>query len=199
VKFLRNNGLSLALAVLFVTSFFGQGIAGWKAYNQHRAERDEPTATFSQFVRMGEFWASVSENWESEFLQIGFVLILTTHLYQRGSKFSKDPLNPEPPQPRRGWVRDNGLFLVCLSFFAVSWTVHLIAGSKAYSDEQVEDGLPPVTPLQYLTRPKFWFESLENWQSQFLAMLCMCVLTIFLRQRGSAESKRTDTANWEHD
>jgi hypothetical protein len=211
----RNNGLSIVLALLFVLSFAGHALSGWKAHNAELREHAEPEVTFSGFLRSSEFGETVFENWESEFLQMAFYVILTVFLYQRGSSESKkhdgsdrvdeDPAahrnDPRVPGPvkRGGWrltLYKNSLSLAFLLLFVVSFVGHAVAGASKYNEEQLQHGSQAqITVLSYLQTPQFWYESFQNWQSEFLSVLAIVLLSIWLRQWGSPESKPVHAAH----
>jgi hypothetical protein len=207
-SFWRSNGLSLTLFGFFLLFVVGQTFTGWNDHNNEQRMRHRSPDPLSAYLVSGDFYEALFENWESEFLQMWAYIMLTTFLFQRGSSESKDPDkeegvdqdpslkkdDPEAPGPVRagGWKLGlykhslSGAFLFC---FLVSFTGHAIGGAHAYSDELREAGLPPVSTLQYLGTARFWFESLQNWQSEFLAVAAIVVLSIYLREQGSPESK----------
>lgn len=211
-QFLRNNSLSLVLFGLFLLILAGQSLAGQITYNQDQAEHDQPPVSYGEYLTSGHFLESVMENWESEFLQMMAFVVLTVFLYQQGSAESKSPDQPEAvdrdpnqrpvapdapwPVRRGGWILklyEYSLSLAFLILFLLSFALHAVGGARDYSEEQLLHGGQAVTPLAYLATSRFWFESLENWQSEFLAIGLMVVFTIFLRQKGSPESKPVDT------
>jgi hypothetical protein len=205
----RNNNLSFVLVVLFLLSLAGHAVSGWKAYNDEQRQHGEAEISFTAFLRSSEYGETIFENWESEFLQMGFYVILTVFLYQRGSSESKkhdgtdkveeDPRqhrdDPDVPWPVKagGWrltLYKNSLSLAFLLLFLISFIGHAVTGARKYSEEQRQHGFTePVTVLSYLETPQFWYESFQNWQSEFLAVLAIVVLSIWLRQWGSPESK----------
>jgi hypothetical protein len=205
----RNNSLSIVLVFLFALSLVGHAVTGWRAHNEDQRQHGQDEITLSEFVRTGEFGETVFENWESEFLQMGFYVILTVFLYQRGSSESKkhdgsdeveeDPLahrdDPDVPGPVKagGWrltLYKNSLSLAFLGLFVVSFVGHAASGARKYNDEQREHGSSEqVTTMAYMRTAQFWYESFQNWQSEFLAVLAIVVLSIRLRQWGSPESK----------
>ncbi len=216
-RLLRENGLSLSLLVLFLATWiFGQAITGHRQSNEERLEHGLPAETMKEYLTSAHFIEATSENWESEFLQMGVYVMLTVFLFQRGSSESKDPDKPESvdrdprltkqktfapwPVRRGGWILvlyEYSLSLAFLLLFLICFVIHLFSGCANYNEEQVLHNRPPVTWLQYLGSNRFWFESLQNWQSEFLAILSMVVLSIFLRQRGSPESKPVDAPHSE--
>ena len=205
-RFWRNNGLSVTLLVLFVVSLVGQAVAGYRNHANEQHAHDQPAGTFVSYLASPAFLEVTMENWESEFLQMGAYVILTVFLYQRGSAESKDPDEPEEggtpgPTPERApWpVRAGGLALALyrhslslafLALFLAAFVLHAVGGAGEYNAEQAQHGQPErVTVLGYLGTSRFWFESLQNWQSEFLAIAAMVLLTIWLREKGSPESK----------
>jgi hypothetical protein len=208
--FLRNNGLSLVwLGLFFVCFFTGQTISGQRSYNEDQRAHDRPELTLPEYLQTAHFVEATMENWESEFLQMFLFVTLTAFLYQKGSAESKDPEKAEEvdrnprqsqgkstapwPVRRGGWVLavyQNSLGLALFCLFAVCFFLHAAGGAREYSEEQAEHGSHVVISLsEYLATSRFWFESFQNWQSEFLAVGSMVLLSIWLRQRGSPESK----------
>ena len=211
-RFLRDHGLSLVLLALFAACLLGQVGAGYCAYNADQREHGQTTASLSEYVRSSHFAEALAENWESEFLQMAAYVWLTAFLFQRGSAESNDPdgkrASKPPPDPRRApWPARRGglarrlyarsLGLAFALLFVVSFSLHAVAGAAHYSAEQLAHGGQAVTALRYLGTSQFWFESFQNWQSEFLAILSMIVLSIFLRQEGSPESKDVESPHSE--
>jgi len=214
-RFWRNNGLSLVLVAMFVITLVGQSLAGHRHYNDDQREHGQPTVSYVEYLGTPAFLEATMENWESEFLQMGTYVYLTVFLFQKGSAESKDPEKSEPvdrkPDPKRrgapGPVRrggfaltlyKNSLSLTFLVLFLVTLVLHAVGGAAEHNEEQAAHGQAErVTVLQYLGTSRFWFESLQNWQSEFLAIAAMVVLSIFLRQQGSPESKPVDAAHSE--
>jgi hypothetical protein len=207
-RFLRDNGLSLVLLAIFIVTLFGQSITGFEVYNDEQQDHNQSTITFGTYFTTGHFIEAVFENWESEFLQDAAYVVLTVYLYQRGSSESKDPdkedpvdadprgsqHEPEAPWPvRRGgaWLKlyENSLVLVFLTLFFAAVALHAAGGAAEYNHEQLLHGGETVSTFQYLGTSQFWFESFQNWQSEFLALFAIVTLSIVLRQRGSPESK----------
>jgi hypothetical protein len=206
----------LTLGALFVVFLIGQALAGFHHYNEEQVEHDQPQVTLGHYLTSGGFIEATAENWESEFLQMAAYVLFTVFLYQKGSSESRklgqpeavdrDPRlsrhNPKAPWPvrRGGWIvslYSSSLALAFLLLFIVSFVAHAVGGARAYNEEALVHGEMPVTAMQYLQTSQFWFESFQNWQSEFLAILMMVVLSIFLRQRGSPESKPVDASHAE--
>ncbi len=207
-KILRENGLSIVLFALFFVTQFALTLSGWYQYNHEQRDHGEPPVAYSRYLASPELLETTMENWESEFLQMYLFVVLTTHLYQKGSAASKkiDAYNevdadprlhahlPETPWPvKRGGIAlrlyEQSLGSAFLLLFIVSFVLHAIGGARAYSEEQLLHGGEAVSVWQYFLTAQFWFESLQNWQSEFFSIALMVVLTVFLRQRYSPESK----------
>ena len=206
-RLLRDNGLSIAMFGLFFVFVSAQSVMGLLDYNSTQEEHGQPPVSYVQYLGSGDFVEAIFENWESEFLQMGLYVLLTAVLFQRGSAESKDPEAQHPddanygedmdvdiPWPVRkgGWtlrLYENSLSIALLVLFVISFIMHAVGGASAYNQEQLEHGGTPVSVVGYLATPRFWFESFQNWQSEFLAIGAMIVLSIYLRQRGSSQSK----------
>lgn len=215
-QFLRNNGLSVVVCACFLAIWLvGQTWAGMRTFNMERREEGEAEVSFGQYLTTAHFGEATFENWESEFLQMAMYVVLTVKLKQRGSAESKpldeaasqdeDPrdhrLDADAPWPvRRGgsWlaVYKYSLSLTLLALFIVSFALHAATGSRVFNGERASSGATDhVTGWSYLLRSQFWFESLQNWQSEFLAVASIVIFTIFLRQHGSPESKPVHAPN----
>ncbi len=212
----HDHGLSIVLAAMFAFSMVGQIWTGWLDYNHEQHDHGETEVLLSEYLWTGHFGEATFENWESEFLQMALFVLLTVFLYQKGSSESKRPdvieevdLDPrespkknDAPWPvrRGGWVLtlyENSLSLAFALLFLASFTLHALTGVREFNAEQIAHGNRPATTLQYLAGPRFWFESFQNWQSEFLSLAAMVTFTIVLRQRGSPESKPVDAAIWD--
>jgi hypothetical protein len=197
-KFLRDNGLSLALTGFFFVFWIGQAVTGMRVFNEDAARHGKAPAELGEYLSSGHFWQATAENWESEFLQMGAYLLLTSFLYQRGSAESQDPDSPDRESSAGySWFYRHGLLVAFGVLFLISFAVHACEGLEKFNDERAEHGVPAATVGQYLSDAEFWFESLQNWQSEFLAVLSIVVLTIFLRQQHSPESKKLAAADSE--
>ena len=207
--FLQRNSLLLVSFFLFFCTFlFGQTITGHRVYNAEQEEHGEAPITVPEYLSTGHFLEATMENWESEFLQMGAYVLLTVWFRQKGSAESKkldeeeavdkDPLEdvrPDSPWPvRKGKglalaLYKNSLSIAFFALFALSFALHLVGGAHEYSEEQQSHGGGPVTASEFVRTAEFWFQSLQNWQSEFLAVAAIVLLSIFLRQQGSPESK----------
>ena len=209
-RWLRDNGLSITLLALFLLFMAGQVLTGQREYNEQQVDHGEPPVTLREYLRTGNFMEATAENWESEFLQMAAYVLLTTFLFQRGSSESKklsgsnevdrDPRrtkNPRAPWPvkRGGWILrlyEHSLSIAFVLLFLLSFVLHAIGGAREFNEEQLEHGGQVVSTWEYVRTARFWFESLQNWQSEFLAIAAMVWLSIYLRQRHSPESKPVD-------
>jgi hypothetical protein len=206
-RFLRNHGLTIAYMGFFLLTLVLMSVTGHHHYNADQREHHEPAVGYWAYLHTGDFVEGVFENWESEFLQMGSYVLLTVFLFQKGSPESK-PLNeqapqdvdpkrqryPDPPAPvRRGGLPlklySNSLALALFGLFALSFVMHAVGGTWAYNEDQIAHGGHPVSILGFLTTGEFWYQSMQNWQSEFLAVATLAVLGIWLRQQGSPESK----------
>jgi hypothetical protein len=211
-RFLHNNGLSIVLFLLFFFSLAGQSVTGWHEYNEDQQEHGQPTIGYGGYLATGHFVEATFENWESEFLQMAAYVVLTIFLYQKGSSESKKPdalervdlipkksrKDKDAPWPvrRGGWVLklyENSLALAFVLLFLGSFLLHAAGGAKEYNQDQMEHGGQAVTMIEYIGTSRFWFESFQNWQSEFFSIGLMVVLSIWLRQKGSPESKPVDS------
>ena len=208
-RFFKNNGLSIAFFTLFIISFIGQAITGIKEHNEEMEELGAQTLSMPQYLKSGHFLQATFENWESEFLQMGLFLILSMFLYQKGSSESKDPdkeedvdREPNPQKRNAPWpVKKGGIILALykhslgysfLLLFTISFVFHWYGSLKDYNEEQLLKGKPTETVMEYLGNARLWFESFQNWESEFLSIFAIVVLSIFFREQGSPQSKPVD-------
>jgi len=209
-RFLRENGLSLAFGGLFLLVLAGQAGAGVADYNARQAARELPGIGLWQYLTSSTFAADVTENWQSEYLQFFLFIMATVWLVQRGSPESKEvgdegPLDDEqeqlgehasrkaPAWAVAGGVRhtvfSRSLGLLMLVIFVLSWFAQSVAGHSHHNLERLRDLEEPLTWGQYVVSSDFWNRTLQNWQSELLAVGSMVIFSVFLRQRGSSESK----------
>jgi hypothetical protein len=206
-KFLWNNGLSLAMLSLFITFLCGESVAGYFQHNEDLSLHHQSAVSFVSYLKSSDLWETVFENWESEFLEMAGYVFLTSYLVQKGSAESKNPDEPFvegsyiPGWTRRHplltWLYAHSLSLAFLFLFLGAFTAHLMTGCSKYNDELIQHGQHAVSCLNFLFSAEFWFESLQNWQSEFLGVFCIVVLSIWLREKGSPESKSLGSANSE--
>jgi cytochrome bd-type quinol oxidase subunit 2 len=203
-SWLRDNGLTLVLIALFLASIAGQLFSGLAFENEQRMKEGAAALSLPAYVGSGAFLSSVFENWESEFLQMWAYVMLTAYFYQRGSAESRDPDVDEAPrkgeEPGRKRsigriVYQHSLGLALLALFLVAFLMHWVNSARHAAEEAATKGLQAPGMLDYLGDPQLWFESFQNWQSEFLSTAVLVVLGIFLRERQSPESKAVDDSN----
>ena len=210
MRFLRSNSLAIVLAVLFLASVGGQSYSGWRSYNDEQRSEHEPTISYHRYLVASDFYDNVMSNWQSEFLQISLYVMFAVWFRQRGSAESRDPEEPvkdpdeeemlgehlKPNSPRwarlGGWrlrIYQNSLLISMGILFFCSWFAMAVAQHNVYNANQASHHEPGVSLLGFLGTSYFWNETFQNWQSEFLAVGVFAVATIYLRQRGSTESK----------
>ena len=206
-RFWRNNGLSIVLFAIFALTIIGMSVAGWQTSNQEAADHGAAADSYLEYLVSGDFVEGVFENWESEFLQMWALVVLTIFLRQKGSDESK-PVRGKIAQETTSrysvWRADSwssrlravrhslyahSLSLALLFIFFLSFALHAYGGARAYSEEAQRHNQPTVTTVSYMATSQFWYESLQNWQSEFFAVGSLILLTIHLRERGSPQSK----------
>lgn len=189
--FIRDNGLAIAAFALFFVSWGIQAYMGHQVYNQDRQAHQHALVGFWPYLRTWHFLEATMENWESEFLQMGVFVVLTSCLVERGSAESKKP--GEQPEPSSGsWLWDHSLSIFLFSMFLVSFALHALGGWGTYNEQQRDQGQALVSLLGFMGTPTFWFQSTQNWESEFLSVGVLIVATIFFRERGSPQSKPAD-------
>jgi hypothetical protein len=215
-RFLRDNGLTIAFLTLFLVALGFQAVAGWDVANEEHDRHGEPTVSFLRYVASSDFAAAVAENWQSEYLQFTLFILLTVWLLQRGSPESKemDKAGLESDQDQQvgeharedspRWARvsgirrklyENSLLLVMGTIWIGSWFAQSITGLSKYNAERLSHQQDTLSWAGYLGSSDFWESTLQNWQSEFLAVASMAILAVYLRQRGSPESKPVGAAH----
>jgi len=208
--FLKNNSLTLVFTVLFLGSLLGQSLAGWKLQNEKQLAHDSPTVSFARYLVSSDFGQAVTENWQSEYLQFTCFILATIWLIQRGSNESKKPedagresdakqlIGRHAQQNSPAWAKlgdwrtalySNSLLIVMALLFFGSWFAQSVTGWAQYNADQRDHDESTLPWAGYVVRPDFWEKTLQNWQSEFLAVATMAIFTVYLRQRGSPESK----------
>jgi len=215
-EILRNNGLALFFGLIFLLSLIGQALTGVALYNEQQLGEGLSQVSFAQYVTSSAFAVDVAENWQSEYLQFVLFILATVWLVQKGSPESSKLGTQGPETDKEQMVGDdikgdsprwakagglklliysNSLLIVMVLIFLLSWAAQSVAGVVAYNEEQLGNLQDPVSWLQYVTGADFWNRTLQNWQSEFLAVGSMVTLSIYLRQRGSHESKPVGAAH----
>lgn len=215
-RWVKEHGLLLANIGLFAIFFGGMVLSGASTYSDEQMAHGEPAVTVLRYLGTGAFLEATFENWESEFLQMGMYVVLTVFLFQKGSSESKPmgrtaPQDEDPrqasvkastpwPVRRGGWVLtlyEHSLSIMFLLLFLASFILHAVGGTDEYNSDQEAHGQPTVTVLGYLATSRFWFESFQNWQSEFLAVAVLVGASVYLREKGSPESKPVAEPHYE--
>jgi hypothetical protein len=206
-RFVRDNSLTLTFLGLFLGVLVLMSITGVRQFNDDRRDHQQSPVGYWTYLHTGDFVEGVFENWESEFLQAGTYVLFTAFLFQKGSPESK-PRDEQSPQdlpparqryPDRPWpvrrggawlkVYMNSLTIALFALFFLSFALHALGGTWAYNEDQILHGGSTVGVLHFMTTSEFWYQSTQNWQSEFLAVASLAFLSIYLRQHGSPESK----------
>jgi uncharacterized protein DUF6766 len=216
MRFVRENSLSIFFLVIFLASLVGQAIAGHAQFNHDQILHHGDAISFGRYLTTSQFAADVAENWQSEYLQFTLYILTTVWLLQRGSPESKplDSAGGESDEKQKigryadersprwarmgGWrtrLYSNSLVVVMTTIWLLSWLAQSIAGVSAYNADQLDHQAATLSWFGYLGSSDFWDRTLQNWQSEFLAVGSMAVLSIYLRQRGSPESKPVGTSH----
>jgi hypothetical protein len=215
-RFLKHNGLSIFFLVLFLGALFFQAVAGHADFNEDQDMHGNPHMSFGRYVLSSQFGSAVLENWQSEYLQFTLFILTTIWLLQRGSPESKEldkagresdesqQVGPHASPKSPAWAKvegirrtiyENSLLIVMTAIWIGSWFAQSVTGVSRYNTERLDHHLLPVSWFDYLGRADFWERTLENWQSEFLAVGSMAILAVYLRQRGSPESKPVGAAH----
>jgi hypothetical protein len=214
--FLRDNGLSVGFGLLFLATLVGQAISGHDTVNHDALLHHGDPITLGHYISSALFWADVMENWQSEYLQFSLYIFATVYLIQKGSNESKQPDRAGPESDEQqllgahakgdspkwarigGWrtaIYSNSLLCVMAAIWVASWLAQSITGRINYNANQLDHQAAPVSWPSYITTSDFWNRTLQNWQSEFLAVGSMVILSVYLRQRGSPESKPVGAAH----
>jgi hypothetical protein len=208
VAWIRDRALTLAMMAMFLLFLAGQFVTGFYEYNATQAEHGQARVAVAGYLQTGHPWEALFENWESEFLQMAVFVLATTFLIQKGSPESRRPdvtelVDADPrdfadatgvpwPVKRGGWILriyENSLGIAFVLLFLMAWVGHAAGGFAEFAADEMTHGQARPTLAVYLESPRFWFESFQNWQSEFLAIGSMVWLAVYLRQRWSPESK----------
>ena len=212
----RNFGLTIVLVSMFAVSIVGQFFFGFSTYNEERRHEGlVPLTSYGEYLNTGHFVSSVAENMESEFLQMAVFVLLTVALYQKGSSESRKPPEEESAQDRKdqieeeqysraqkkknpiAWrIYENSLSLALVALFLAFFMLHARGSWHKEVEEKAAHHEPTITFLETFKEPEFWFESFQNWQSEFFSMAVLMTFGIFLRQKGSSQSKKMNDPIW---
>ena len=212
-SFLYNNGLSIVFLSLAVITIIAQMLTGLYQYNNFLNEHNQYSVSISQYLTSGHFIEATFENWESEFFQMALFVWFTVFLRQKGSSESKalhgkEEVDREPKKhPNAPWAVHKGGFILSfykhsLTFslfllFLISFALHWYGSNKDFNQSQILEGRNTESMTAYLSNSRFWFESFQNWQSEFLSVFAIIFLSIYLREKGSPQSKPVDAPHSE--
>lgn len=206
----RDNGLTLGFGCGFLLVLAGQALAGHAAFNEQLTVDGLQRIGLGAYLTSSDFAVDVTENWQSEFLQFTLYILGTVWLVQRGSPESKEVhkigketdreqrvgAHARKDSPRWAGTRDwrqklysRSLGLVMGLLFLLSWFAQSVCGTAAHNEQRLRQLQEPVGWGSYLASADFWNRTLQNWQSELLAVAAMVILSVYLRQRGSPESK----------
>jgi hypothetical protein len=206
--FFGDNGLTITLVAMFLFSALGMIWSGHAAYNEELQHHGSTAIGLQAYLTSGDFLSALFENWESEFLQMSAYVMLTAVLFQRGSAESRDPDDPNRPddelpaasrrrRPVLSWLYSYSLGIALAVLYVISFALHWWASLAAANAEALRHGGEAQSLVSYAMDANFWFESFQNWQSEFMSTAVLVVLSIFLRHKGSPESKPAGAANSE--
>jgi hypothetical protein len=215
-RWVKDNGLSIGFGLIFLASLAGQAISGHDSVDHEALLHQGDPISLGHYVTSALFWADVMENWQSEYLQFSLYIFATVWLLQKGSNESKelDRAGGESDEDQKvgahsssdsprwarlgGWrtaIYSNSLLAVMASIWVASWLAQSVTGRINYNADQLDHQAAPVSWPSYITTADFWNRTLQNWQSEFLAVGSMVILSVYLRQRGSPESKPVGAAH----
>ena len=197
---ITDNSLSIVLFVLFVVCISGDSFAGWRLQNETLAAHGKASIGFGHFLSTGAFLEGLASNWQAAVLQLGSLVLLSSFLYQRGAPHS---LNPRKAKHEEGWRKAghftwlyrHSLVLAFLLLFLLSLALHVVFGAKAYNEGRSLAGQAPLSTGAFILSAQFWTTTLQTWQAEYLAIALYVVLTIFLRQQDSPESKPVESSD----
>ena len=213
-KFIKNNSLSLVFLFFFIVTFAAQVYFGHQEYNKELVDDGGHPVALIKYLTSGHFVESTFENWESEFLQMALFVVFTIYLKQKGSSESKkfdgtdevdrkpDPTKQDAPKAvkKGGFILmlyKNSLTIVLLLLFIISFVLHFYGSLADENTQNILKGESLTAARDYITDSRFWFESFQNWQSEFLSIFAIVSLSIYLRQYGSSQSKPVDAPHSE--
>lgn len=201
IQAIKNDSLTIVLFALFAICIFAQSFAGWRLQNGPLAAHGLASVGYWHNLSTGTFLEGLATNWQAAFLQLASLIVFSGFLYQRGAPHSRDPLKPKSKRTRNeeaarfGWLYRNSLFLAFVVLFVLSLTLDVVVGDKAYNEERALAGQTSISIVTFLSSAKFWSSTLQTWQAEYLAIALFVLLSVFLRQQGSAESKPVESSN----
>ena len=197
-KWLEDHSLSLSFALLFVVSVIGQSITGQASYNSTLAMYGVPAVSYTAYLHTGDFLDGIFTNWQAALLQLGCLIVFGRKFREKGAAHSLKPKEEERGSKEgndRPWIYRNSLSLAFAVLFALSFMAHLHFGSMQYNERLALIHQPPVGAGAYGVSSTFWFSNCQTWEAEFAAIAIYVILSVYLRQQGSPESKPVDSSN----
>jgi hypothetical protein len=198
---IKDDSLSIVLFALFAICISAESLAGWRLQNETLAAHGQAPVGYWHNLSTGTFLEGLATNWQAAFLQLASLIVFSGFLYQRGAPHSRDPTKPKNEQKHReeagrfSWSYRHSLFLAFVALFALSLALDVLVGDKAYNEVRMLGAQPPISVAAFLLSAKFWSSTLDTWQAEYLAIAVFVVLSVFLRQQDSAESKPVESSN----
>ena len=191
---IKDNSLSIMLFVLFAICISVQSVVGCRLQNDTLAAHAQASISYWHFLATGAFLEGLASNWQAAVLQLGSLIVFSSFLYQRGAPHSRDPGTAKRKHRRReanrfSWFYRNSLLVAFCLLFVLSLGLYIVFGTKAYNEQRALAGQSPISIGAFLLSAEFWSTTLETWQAEYLVITLYVVLTIFLRQQDSPESK----------
>lgn len=201
-KWLADHSLSLSFAVLFIVALAGQSVAGHSSYNSTRAMYGLPKVEYRAYLKTGDFLDGVFTNWQAALLQLGCLIVFGRKFREKGAAHSLKPKERESGKERqegkeRPWIYRNSLSLAFALLFGLSFVAHLFFGAKGYNERLALIHKPPISTGLYSVNSAFWFSNCQTWEAEFVAIAIYVILSVYLRQQGSPESKPVDSNDQE--
>jgi hypothetical protein len=201
IRIIRENSLTIVLFTAFLICISAASFAGWRSHNDNLAAHRLIPLGYCHYLATGTFLEGLASNWQAAFLQLGSLIVLSKYLYQRGDPHSIDPHKPKRKHNRQkrtfplNWIYRNSLSLAFISLFMLSFILFAFSGAGANNEERALVGQPPISVMAFLLSAKFWWITLQTWEAEYLVITLYVVLTVFLRQEGSPESKPVESSN----
>ena len=200
-RFFKDNSLTIVMFVLFLICFWGDSVASWHLQNQHLADHGSAAIGFWRNFFSSSYLQELASNWQAAFLQLTSLIVFSVFLYQRGAPHSRDPDKHKNKRKKReedsrfSWLFRNSLSIAFVLLFVVTLAFHMVSGALSFNEQLALLHRPPISFGAFLISATFWSSTLETWQAEFLAIALFIVLSVFLRQQDSAESKPVESSN----
>ncbi|MGB6176670.1 MAG: DUF6766 family protein [Methylocella sp.] len=200
IHLIKYSSLSIVLFALFVVCISAQSFAGWRLQNETLAAHGQALVGYWHYLSTGTFLQGLASNWQAAFLQLASLVLFSSFLYQRGAPHSLDPRKPKSEQKRHEeayrftWFYRHSLVLALMLLFVLSLALYVVSGTNGYNEERALTGQPLISIAAFLLSVKFWSSTLQTWQAEYLAIALYVVLSVFLHQQGSPESKQLESS-----